>query len=241
MPSIYTKIHVAKKKQQPQLAVLIDPDKFNLQLIHLANQCRVSYFFVGGSTLAKGAVHQVVSTIKKHSNIPIIIFPGDETQLSAKAEAVLFLSLLSGRNPEYLIGKQVQAAPLIKKIKLESIATAYILVEGKNTSATQKVTGTHPLKNTKEIVHTALAAEMLGFKTVYLEAGSGARKSVSTSIIKQVKKVLNIPLIVGGGIDSAAKAQQLISAGADIVVVGNALEKNPFLLPEIASLFNRKK
>jgi len=236
---IYQKIISAYKKKQPQLAVLIDPDKFNLQLIQLANTCNVHYFFVGGSTLTNGNIEKTISTIKKHSKIPIIIFPGDEKQVSAKADAVLFLSLLSGRNPDYLIGKQVLAAPFIKQKKLECISTAYILVEGNKKSTTQKVTNTQPLNNTQTIIHTAIAAELLGFKTVYLEAGSGAKKNINTSVIKKVKQNISIPLLVGGGIDGMEKAKQSIKSGADILVVGNALEKDIHLLTQLSLLFKK--
>lgn len=239
MSVIYQKIISAYKKKQPQLAVLIDPDKFNLQLIQLANTCNVHYFFVGGSTLTNGNIEKTISTIKKHSKIPIIIFPGDEKQVSAKADAVLFLSLLSGRNPDYLIGKQVLAAPFIKQKKLECISTAYILVEGNKKSTTQKVTNTQPLNNTQTIIHTAIAAELLGFKTVYLEAGSGAKKNINTSVIKKVKQNISIPLLVGGGIDGMEKAKQSIKSGADILVVGNALEKDIHLLTQLSLLFKK--
>ncbi len=239
MSNIYQKIISANKKKQAQLAVLIDPDKFNSQLIKLANQCNVHYFFVGGSELTNGSIEKTISIIKKLSKIPIIIFPGDEKQLSAKADAVLFLSLLSGRNPDYLIGKQVLAAPFIKQKKLECISTAYILVDGNKKSATQKVTNTKPLTDTKTIINTAIAAELLGFKTVYLEAGSGAEKNINSSIIKKVKQNISIPLIIGGGITNTNKAKQAINAGADVLVVGNALEKNNALLKELSLLFKK--
>ncbi|MEO8760095.1 MAG: geranylgeranylglyceryl/heptaprenylglyceryl phosphate synthase [Bacteroidia bacterium] len=237
MNSIYQQIISSYQKKQARLAVLIDPDKFSLTVVELANKCNVHYFFVGGSKLTNGNIEKTISTIKKHSKIPVIIFPGDEKQLSAKADAVLFLSLLSGRNPDYLIGKQVLAAPFIKKKKLECISTAYILVEGNATSTTEKVSKTKPLSDTKTIVHTAIAAELLGFKTVYLEAGSGAKTNINTALIKKVKQNINIPLLVGGGINTTTKAKQAINAGADIVIVRNALEKNSNLLKELSLLF----
>ena len=239
MSNVYPNILSSYKKKQAQLAVLIDPDKFNLELIKLANTCNVHYFFVGGSKLKNNNIEKTISIIKKHSEIPVIIFPGDEKQVSAKANAVLFLSLLSGRNPEYLIGKQVLAAPFIKKKKIECISTAYILVEGDKKSTTQKVTNTQPLNNAKLITDTAIASELLGFKMVYLEAGSGARKNINTTIIKRVKQNINIPLAIGGGIDSVAKAQQSINSGANILVVGNALEKNIYLLKELSLIFKK--
>lgn len=237
MNKIYTQIFSAHKKKKAQLAVLIDPDKFNIELIKLCNKCAVCYFFVGGSKLSKGNIKNTISAIKKISKIPVVIFPGDEKQLSAKADAVLFLSLLSGRNAEYLIGKQVLAAPVIKKKKLECISTAYILINGNKKSVTQKVTKTKPLHSSKEIVNTALAGELLGFKLIYLEAGSGAKTNIQARIISSVKKSVQIPVLAGGGIDSKEKAAQAIKAGADIIVVGNALEKDVYLIKKLSSLF----
>ena len=239
MSNIYQKISSSYQKKQPQLAVLIDPDKFNLELIKLANTCNVHYFFVGGSKLTNGNIEKTISIIKKHSKIPVIIFPGDEKQLSAKADAVLFLSLLSGRNPEYLIGKQVIAAPFVKQMKLECISTAYILVEGNKKSTTQKITKTKPLNNAQIIINTAIAAELLGFKTIYLEAGSGAKKNINTSLIKKVKQNISIPLLVGGGIDNIQKAKQTINSGADVLVIGNALENDIHLLTQLSQLFKK--
>ena len=239
MNKIFTKIRSAHKKKQAQLAVLIDPDKFNLELIKLCNQRAVSYFFVGGSKLSSGNIEKTISAIKKISKIPVVIFPGDEKQLSAKADAVLFLSLLSGRNAEYLIGKQVLAAPVIKRKKLECISTAYILVNGNKKSKTQKVTNTKPLISLVEITNTAIAGELLGFKLIYLEAGSGAKTNTGAKIIRAVKKAVSIPLLVGGGINSPAKVGGAIKAGADIIVVGNALEEDVYLINKVSSLFKK--
>lgn len=237
MSKIYTKIFSAFQKKRPQLAVLIDPDKFNPDLIKLCKGEAVSYFFVGGSKLHAGNIEKTVSAIKKISKVPVVIFPGDEKQISARANAILFLSLLSGRNPDYLIGKQVLAAPVIQKKRLECIATAYLLVNGNKTSVTQKVTQTKPLHALTEIRDTALAGQLLGFKMIYLEAGSGAKTHIAAQIIKAVRKSVQLPLLVGGGIDSAHKARLAIRAGADIVVVGNALERDIQLVQELSSLF----
>lgn len=239
MNNIYEKILVAQKKKRAQLAVLIDPDKFDRELIKLADSHAVHYFFVGGSKLAKNNLGKVVSEIKKLSKIPVVIFPGDETQLSEKTDAMLFLSLLSGRNPEYLIGKQILAAPIIKKKKIQSISTAYLLIGHNNLSTTRKVTRTKPIdeKDVSAIVNTCMAAELLGFKAIYLEAGSGAKEAIRASIIKKVKQSVALPLIIGGGIDSAAKTRAAIKSGANIVVIGNALEKNKFLIKDLSSLF----
>ncbi|MBA2610650.1 MAG: phosphoglycerol geranylgeranyltransferase [Bacteroidetes bacterium] len=225
--------------KKPLLAVLIDPDKFNRELIHLANKNKVACFLVGGSELEKGDVTKTILAIKKISQIPVVLFPGNETQLSKHANGLLLLSLLSGRNPDYLISKHIAAAPIIKKMKLDHLPTAYLLIEGGAKSTTQRVTGTEPLnpKNKALITNTAIAAEQLGFKAVYLEAGSGAKTSVSATLIKSIKKATSLPLIVGGGIDSSQKTRQIIKAGANMIVIGNALEKNVFLLTEISACF----
>lgn len=230
------KLAISKK---PLLAVLIDPDKFNLELIHLANKSKVACFLVGGSELEKGDVTKTVLAIKKTSSIPVILFPGNETQLSKHADGLLLLSLLSGRNPDYLISKHITAAPIIKKMRLEHLPTAYLLIDGGATSTTERVTGTLPLdpKNKKIIINTAIAAEQLGFKAVYLEAGSGAKTSIAAPLIKNIKKEISLPLIVGGGIDSKQKTEEIIKAGANMIVIGNALEKNVHLLAEISKCF----
>ncbi len=234
--NIIKKLEAGKK---PLLAVLIDPDKFNPELVHLANKTKVSCFLVGGSELKKGDVTKTILAIKKISQIPVILFPGNETQLSKKADGLLLLSLLSGRNPDYLISKHIAAAPIIRKMELAHLPTAYLLIDGGSVSTTQRVTGTRPLnpKNKTLVINTAIAAEQLGFKAIYLEAGSGAVTSVSTSLIKKIKKQTILPLIVGGGINSRQKAQEIINAGANMIVIGNALEKNVFLLTEISECF----
>ena len=229
-------IHITKKAQ---LVILIDPDKFNPKLIELANKSKVSFFLVGGSTLKENNLNKVVSQIKKKSKRPVIIFPGDEKQICKKADGMLLLSLISGRNPEFLIGKHVKAAASIKKSKLKTISVGYILVAGNKTSSTQKVTNTKALSSskTKLILDTAMAGELLGMKAIYLEAGSGAKTEVNSRIIGFVKNNISVPLFVGGGIDSFKKAKQIIKAGANFVVVGNALEKNLYLLSEIEKAF----
>jgi putative glycerol-1-phosphate prenyltransferase len=227
------------RKKRALLAILIDPDKFNPHLIELANASKASCFLVGGSKLESGDIHKTVSAIKKRSSLPVILFPGDETQLTSAADGLFLPVLVSGRNPEYLIGKQVIMAPIIKRINLETLPMAYLLINGGHASSTQKVTQTSPLLPgaIKTVAHTAMAAELLGYKAVYLEAGSGAQNTVQAKMIKVVKKNCTLPLIVGGGIDSAAKANLAVKAGADMVVVGNALEKNVYLLSEISSCF----
>ncbi|MBP8033487.1 MAG: geranylgeranylglyceryl/heptaprenylglyceryl phosphate synthase [Bacteroidia bacterium] len=226
-----------KKTTHTQLIILIDPDKYNTELIKIANECKVSYIFVGGSSLQKNNFEKTIKSIKTVTKIPVIIFPGDETQISKLADGILILSLLSGRNAEYLVGKHVKAASKIKASKLKPIPTGYILVNGNKISTTQKVTKTKPLSNKKEIIETAIAGELLGKQLIYLEAGSGAKKELSSSIIKDVKKHISISLIVGGGINTVAKAKNIISCKPDYIVIGNALETNPELLIDINKLF----
>lgn len=232
-------ITTLNKAKKPLLAVLVDPDKFNLELIHLANASKVSCFLVGGSRLEKGDINKTVRAIKKVSKIPVVLFPGDETQLSKYADGLFLPSLLSGRNPDYLIEKHIAMAPKIKNMKLAHLPMAYLLIDGGRPSETQKVTKTVPLNPSKisYILNTVLASEHLGFKLIYLEAGSGAKKAIPATLIKTIKNQISVPLIVGGGIDSLEKMKEVIKAGANMIVVGNALEKNVYLLAEISSCF----
>lgn len=225
--------------KKPLMAVLIDPDKFNPELVRLANTCPVFCFLVGGSRLESGNIHTTIAAIKKISGIPVILFPGDETQLSGQADGLFLPSLLSGNNPEYLIGKQIIMAPMIRKMKLDHLPMAYLLIGGSNASATRKVTNTTPLNAADKtmIINTAIAAEQLGFKLLYLEAGSGAGTTIPAGLVKQVKKQVSLPVIVGGGINSRAKMQSAIKSGANMIVVGNALEKNVYLLNDLSSCF----
>lgn len=234
--ALLQKIGSAKK---PLLAVLIDPDKFNPELVRIADPKKVSCFLVGGSRLHHGSSHATVKQIRRLSSIPVVLFPGDETQLTPAADGLLLPSLLSGRNPEYLIGKQVIMAPLIRKMKLEHVPMAYLLIDSGNISATRSVTATVPLSinHRSAIVHTALAAQQLGFKLLYLEAGSGASSSVPAALVRAVKKQVSLPVIVGGGIDSKQKMLRAVSSGANMIVVGNALEKNVYLLHELSACF----
>ena len=222
------------------MAVLIDPDKFNASLVGLADRHAVDCFLVGGSRLENGDLKKTVRLIKSKSDIPVVLFPGDETQLSGQADGLLLLSLLSGRNPDYLIEKHIRAAPMIKKMRLAHLPTAYLLIGSTSTSSTQKITGTRPLdpKDGRYILNTALAAEQLGFKAIYLEAGSGAGEPVSFSLIRLLKKNVSLPLIVGGGLTSPERIEKAVRAGANMVVVGNVLEKNIRLLPALREAVN---
>ena len=230
---------IINTNKKAKLVILIDPDKFNPKLIDMANKNKVAFFLVGGSKLKKNNIAEVVSEIKRRTKKPVLIFPGSEKQICKNADGLLLLSLISGRNPEFLIGKHVKAAAAIKKNNINTLPVGYILIEGSRTSATQKVTNTKAISasNTKLIIDTAVAGELLGLKAIYLEAGSGSKTQVRTKIITSVKKNISLPLFVGGGIDSELKAKQAIKAGADYVVVGNALEKNLYLLSEIEKAF----
>ena len=219
-------------KGQKLLAVLIDPDKVEFSnlpnFIKKVNDSVATYVFVGGSTVKEEDCNSVVSEIKKHTQLPIVLFPGDVTQITGKADALLFLSLISGRNPDYLIDKHVHAISKLKQTNLEVIPTGYILIENGKETSVQKVTKTVPLprKNVQEIVDTAIAGELLGMKLIYLEAGSGATEAVTAEIINAVKKKLRIPLIVGGGIRNKKQLLNAYNFGADLVVIGTAFEED---------------
>ncbi len=216
-------------EKEKQLAILIDPDKFNSSetksfLKKLPK--KTTHLFVGGSTVANGETEATVKALKAETKLPIFLFPGDHSQITPLADALLFLTLLSGRNAEYLVGQQIKSISKLKNSPLEIISTGYILIDGGNDSAVSKVTNTEPLpqENIENIVHTALAGQFMGAKLIYLEAGSGAKFPVKPEIISEVKKAINIPLIVGGGIKTEAQKNTAYEAGADMVVMGTAFE-----------------
>ncbi len=225
---IYTDI-LAKLKTRKLFAILVDPDKHDKaslqRLTGLANKPAVDFILVGGS-LVSGSVDETVQTLKRNTDLPILLFPGNILQISPHADGILFLSLISGRNPEFLIGNHVIAAPLLKKIKLEIIPTGYMLIENGRTTAVEYVSNTKPIPADKIdlTVATAMAGEMLGHKMLYLEAGSGALAPVNSSMIREVKNNTTVPLIVGGGIHTAKQVSQIYDAGADIIVVGSVIE-----------------
>lgn len=235
---LYTVILKKKEQGKKLFAVLVDPDKFDsTAVIQRAEAANVDFILVGGSLLATGNFEQCISTIKKMTHLPVIIFPGNNLQISKEADAILLLSLISGRNPEFLIGKHVVAAPLLKASQLEIIPTGYMLIEsGKQTTASY-ISNTVPIPHDKADIAlcTAMAGEMLGLKLIYLDAGSGAHHPVSSQMIKEVSSQLQIPLIVGGGINSTHAALAACEAGADIIVVGNAIEKEPTLIEKISN------
>jgi len=230
MKHIYQDILDSISKKKKLLAVLIDPDKMRPEdlsnFMMKMNASKTTHIFVGGSTVEAGETESLVTEIRKHADLPIIIFPGDVNQITESAYALLFLSLISGRNPDYLIGKHVEAVSKLRATNLEVIPTGYILIENGKETSVQKISGTIPMsrKNVQEIIDTAKAGELLGMKLIYLEAGSGAKHPINSEIIQVVKEDINIPLIVGGGIRSKTQLHKAYKAGADIVVIGTAFE-----------------
>lgn len=239
MRYIYNNILASIQTKQRLLAVLLDPDKVSLEklprFIEKLNHSMVSYIFVGGSEVTDEVTDILVAKLKRLTKLPIIIFPGDVSQITEKADALLFLSLISGRNPEYLIHKHVKAASILKASDLEVIPTGYILIENGKETSVQRVTKTRPMSrdNINQVVDTAFAGQLLGQKLIYLEAGSGATHPVSLDMISEVKKVLEIPLIVGGGIRSKQQIDDAFNSGADLVVIGTAFEENESFFSEI--------
>lgn len=231
-----------KAQNKKAFAVLIDPDGLSEeqlnQLLTLSIKSNVDYFFVGGSLITNYVVEQSIRIIKEKSNIPVVLFPGNSLHISSLADGILFLSLISGRNPEFLIGQQVVAAPMLKTSGLEIMPTGYLLVDGGRPTTVSYMSNTNPIPHNKPAIAacTAMAGEMLGLKLMYLDAGSGAENVVSTEMITAVRKAVNTPIIVGGGIRSATDARMILEAGADIIVVGNAIEKEVTLLVEIAAV-----
>ena len=238
---IYQSFLDAKRNKQKKLAVLIDPDQVNLgnmdKLIQLASEASVDYFFIGGSLIVNNMLDHCLKSIKERCNIPMLLFPGNSFQLSYKADGILFLSLISGRNPELLIGNHVIAAPFLKLSPLEIISTGYMLIDGGTPTTVSYMSNTNPIPANKSdiAVCTALAGEMLGMKQIYMDAGSGSQNPVPTEMIQSVSETIKIPLIIGGGIRTPEKAYENAKAGADVIVIGNAFEKNPELVVDISS------
>lgn len=236
--SLYSTFSDGKKK----FAVLVDPDKYSsrqlVDLTGLANKSKVTFFFVGGSLLGHGSIDQTIRIIKDNSDIPVVIFPGDELQVSEYADAILLLSLISGRNPDLLIGKHVIAAPYLKKSGLEILPTGYMLIDSGRITTALYMSNSIPIPHEKDeiAVSTAVAGEMLGLKLIYMDGGSGAQESVSLSMIEKVKSNISVPLIIGGGICTPHSASERLKAGADVVVIGNAIENNFALLSQMAEV-----
>ncbi|AUC78579.1 geranylgeranylglyceryl/heptaprenylglyceryl phosphate synthase [Nonlabens sp. MB-3u-79] len=238
MPELLKSIQQANRS----LAVLIDPEKMELDAIEafakaipltlssLKKKLQIDqfFFFVGGSTMENTDINQWIKKLKEHTDTAVVLFPGSPEQLSENADGLLFLSLLSGRNPEFLIAHQVAAAMQLKKTHLEVIPTGYLLIDGGKETAVQRVSKTVPLSQNhiQNIVNHAYAAALMGNQLIYLEAGSGAVKSVAAEIVREVSAQINVPLIVGGGLRTIAQIEAVYNAGAKIVVVGTAIEEN---------------
>lgn len=238
---IYDSIFKSKSKK---LAVLIDPGKTNSNklgsVVEKSQKYGVDFFLIGGSIISEN-IDDTIEQVKQNSDLPIILFPGSVYQLSDKVDAILLLSLISGRNPEFLIGNHVVAAPFLKKSNIEIISTGYILIEGGSKTSVEYMSNTKPIPEDKTdiAVATAIAGEMLGMSAIYLEAGSGAKKSVNEKIIKSVKDNINIPLIVGGGIKNEQTLTNICDAGADIIVTGTAFETNPSLIKNFSEIIKK--
>lgn len=236
--NLYTSLSEDKK----QFVVLVDPDKYNSrQLIDLAGLARksmVSYLFVGGSLLSDDNLDNTLKVIKDHCDIPVIIFPGDIMQINSRADGILLLSLISGRNADLLIGKHVIAAPYLKKSGLEILPTGYMLIDSGRPTTASYMSNSLPIPSDKDeiAVSTAVAGTMLGLKLIYMDGGSGALNAIPLSMIERVKKNIEVPLIVGGGIRTPEDAANRFRAGADIIVVGNAIESKNSLLERIAEV-----
>lgn len=238
---LYKHILNRKLNGQKSFAVLIDPDKADAatvqQLVQLSEKAGVDYFLVGGSLVISNRLDEVIQQIKASCSIPVLLFPGSPSQISRYADALLYLSLISGRNPELLIGQHVISAPFVKQSGLEIISTGYMVVDGGAPTTVSYISNATPLPADKNDIAlcTAMAGEMLGMKVIYMDAGSGARKPISESMIQTVAQQISIPLIVGGGITDPEKAYRNCKAGADVIVIGNAIEKDAALITEMAA------
>jgi len=241
MNRIYNSLVDRKKLGKKSFAVLVDPDKVNDQKMHhlikLAVDAQVDYFLVGGSLVISNYLDECIQFIKKSCDIPVILFPGSPSQVSKYADALLYLSLISGRNAELLIGQHVVSAPFVKQSGLEIMSTGYMVIDGGAPTTVSYISNATPLPADKNEIAmcTAMAGEMLGMKLIYMDAGSGARRPISESMIVQVAQKINVPLIIGGGITEPEKAYLNCKAGADVIVVGNAIEKNENLINEMAA------
>lgn len=237
---IYADIAEGKEQSKKKFAVLLDPDKIRLKqfdkTLQLAIDSNVDYFFIGGSLIVSDMLDNTLESIKKETDIPMILFPGNSFQLSYRADALLFLSLISGRNAELLIGKHVVVAPYLKLSPLEIMPTGYMLIDGGVPTTVTYMSNSSPIPANKPDIaaSTALAGQFLGLKLIFMDAGSGAQNPIHTDMIEAVSNTIDIPLIVGGGIKTPEKALENIKAGADLIVIGDIIEKEPSLLPELA-------
>ncbi|HEY8388819.1 MAG TPA: geranylgeranylglyceryl/heptaprenylglyceryl phosphate synthase, partial [Parasegetibacter sp.] len=237
---IYSSILEKKQRGEKSFAVLIDPDKVDAgsieELAGLSMAAKVDYLFVGGSLVISNHLDECITQLKSICHIPVILFPGSPSQVSRYADALLYLSLISGRNPELLIGQHVISAPFVKQSGLEIISTGYMVIDGGAPTTVSYISNASPIPADKNEIAmcTAMAGEMLGMKLIYMDAGSGAKRPITESMIKTVSKSIDVPLIVGGGITDPEKAYRNCCAGADVIVVGNAIEKDSSLIKEIS-------
>ncbi len=237
---IYQSLIEKKKQGKKSFAVLIDPDKVNKsmldELIDLSVSAKVDYLLVGGSLVISNHLDECVQHIKQNCTIPVILFPGSPSQISKYADALLYLSLISGRNPELLIGHHVVSAPFVRLSGLEIMSTGYIVVDGGAPTTVSYISNALPVPADKNEIAmcTAMAGEMLGMNLIYMDSGSGAKRPISENMIEAVAKSISTPLIIGGGIRDAEKAYLNCKAGADVIVVGNAIEKDATLIKEMS-------
>lgn len=238
--SVYNTILENKRQRKKSFAVLVDPDKTPVQkadkLILLCIDAEVDFIFVGGSLVVSDHLEALVQHIKRKCTIPVVLFPGSPSQITPFADALLYLSLISGRNPELLIGQHVVSAPVVRKSGLEIMSTGYMVIDGGAPTTVSYISNANPIPSDKNeiAVCTAMAGEMLGLKLLYMDAGSGAKIPIPEAMIAAVSSQTAVPLIVGGGITNAEKAYNNCKAGADIIVVGNAIERAPELIKEIS-------
>lgn len=239
--AVYQSLVEKKKTGKKSFAVLIDPDKVSSsslkELINLSVEAKVDYFFVGGSLVVTDHLDECIQQIKSSCTIPVLLFPGSPSQISKHADALLYLSLISGRNADMLIGQHVVSAPFVKKSGLEIISTGYMVIDGGAATTVSYISNATPIPADKPDIAlcTAMAGEMLGMKLIYMDSGSGAKKAIAEEMISLVAKNIGVPIIVGGGIRDAEKAYLNCKAGADVIVVGNAIEKDASLIKEIAA------
>ena len=238
---VYQSLSDRKANGQKSFAVLVDPDKVDSKLISelskLTSEAKVDFLLIGGSLVITDHLDEVVQQFKRECDIPIILFPGSPLQVSRYADALLYLSMISGRNPELLIGQHVISAPFVRQSGLEIIPTGYMVVDGGAPTTVSYISNATPLPSDKNEIAmcTAMAGEMLGMKLIYMDAGSGAKKPITETMIRQVSQSVSVPLVVGGGISDPEKAYHNCKAGADVIVVGNAIEKDPSLISEMAA------
>jgi phosphoglycerol geranylgeranyltransferase len=238
---IYSQIKEKKANGKKQFAVLIDPDKLDAKQVasiaELALKAKVDYFFIGGSLLINNSLDTCITTLKKETSIPVVLFPGNNMQLSYRADGILFLSLISGRNAEMLIGRHVIAAPYLRLSSLEILSTGYMLIESGRPTTVSYMSNSFPIPADKVDIAccTAMAGEMLGMKLIFIDAGSGALNPISEKMIEGVSSSISIPLIVGGGIRTPELALTNCKVGADVIVIGNAIEKDAGLITEIGA------